>query len=516
MPRVRSDDGASREARVEHPMTAGNKRGQGELGSLVRAGVRWKIASGLSVQVTRMVTAVVLARLLAPAEFGLAALVLVFSGLANFATDLSLGSALVQRSSISEADRSTAFWASTGVGLLLTALCAAASYPVASFYGEPDVQPLLAVYSVTFLLNGLATTQATLLTRDLQFRSLELRQIAATLVSAPVAIAFAVANAGAWAIIVQSLTYATVSLALLWVASSWRPTTVFSLASLRDLGGFGLKVLGAKIAWFANTTTDTILIGRFLGASSVGAYSIAFNLMLFPLSRIVAPLRNVVFPAFSRMQGDRAALAEGWFRASAVAMAVVAPTMLGMMVVAPVFVPVVLGDQWLEATNVIQALSWVGLLLSLQQVGGSSALLAVNRAGTVLHFTVGMYVANVIAFVVGLHWGIVGVAISYAIVTTVLTPIFVWIVADELGTTLREYAHHVLPPLFAAGIMAAGVLAVRSLVPTDAVPEVVLLLLLIALGVVVHQTLCARFVPEVVAELRKLVPSRKASVLRAS
>ena len=135
---------------------------------------------------------------------------------------------------------------------------------------------------------------------------------------------------------------------------------------------------------------------------SVGDYAIAFNLTMFPLSRIVAPLQSITFSAFSKMQNDRRALATGWLRSVALVALVVAPAMLGMMVVAPLFVPVVLGDHWLETVPVIQALSWVGLLVDAPAGRGASALLAVNRSGTYLRFTVVTSVANIAAVVIGL------------------------------------------------------------------------------------------------------------------
>ena len=411
-----------------------------------------------------------------------------FSGLATILTDLALGSALVQRPSITEADRSTVFWTSALVGSLLTVASIALSVPIAWFYQEPDVQPLLAVYSVTFLLNGLSTTQATLLSRDLQFRRLELRIIVATLVSAPIGIAAAVHGAGAWAIIVQSLSYSVVSLALLWVASPWRPRLMYSLDSLRELGGFGLRSLGTRLAWFANTTTDTILIGRFLGPAAVGAYSIAFNLTTFPLSRVVTPLRDITFPAFSRIQNDRDALGAAWLRSTSLVAVVVAPAMLGMMVVAPLFVGVVLGERWSDAVPVIQALSWVALLFSLQQVGGGSALMALNRPGTLLRFTVATTVANIVAFIVGLSWGIVWLAVAYAVATTVITPIFIVVVARAVGVSLSRFAREVVPPFLAAAIMAGCVRVVSWLMPETVLPNGARLLLLIAVGVVVFLT----------------------------
>jgi len=483
---------------------------RGELRSLVRSGVRWKVVSGVVVQVTRILTAIVIARFVSPADFGLAALALVFSALATDLADLGLGAALVQRASITAADRSTVFWTSVGVGAALTVLFAGLSVPISDFYGESALQPLLAVYSLTFLLNGVTTTQATLLTRDLRFRSLELRVIVATLASAPIGIALAVFGAGAWAIIGQSLAYAIISLGVLWAASPWRPQLLYSFESLRDLGGFGLKALGDRLAWLATNITDTILIGRFLGPAAVGAYSVAFNLTTLPVTRIAAPLRDITFSAFSRIQDDRAVVAAGWLRATTLTAGLIAPAMLGMIVVAPIFVPVVLGPRWDDAIPVIQALSWVGLLVSLQQVGGVSALLALNRASTLLRFTVSASIANIAAFVVGLSWGIVGVAIAYAGVTTVLTPVLALIAARAVGSSLREYASHVLRPLLLAAVMGGCVLIVRLLVP-DALPGGVRLAIVVTVGALAYLALCARFFPTLLTELRRLLPSRPAT-----
>lgn len=475
------------------------------VGTLVRSGIRWKLLSSLVVQVTRMLTTIVVARLVTPKEFGLAALVLVFSGLAVTVTDASLGAALVQRKSISEADRSTTFWTSVAVGLMLTLAFVGLSVPVARFYDAPEVEPLLALFSLTFLFNGLATTQASLLTRELRFRSLEQRVIVATLVSAPTGVAVAALGGGAWAIIVQTLTYSAVSVPLLWVASTWRPSLVYSIDSLRDLGGFGLKVLGGQLVRFVSSATDTILIGRHLGPASVGAYAAALSVTRLPLVRIVIPLQNIAFPAFSRMQADRRAVGEGWLRATSMVTFVVAPAMLGMMAVAPLFVEVVLGDHWMAAAPVVQALSWVTILSSLQQLGLVTVLLALDRSGMSLVLTLAMTAANVAAFVAGLPWGIVGVAIAYAVVVTLVAPISLLIVTHVAGCSWSAYVRHVVPPLVAAGVMAGFVLALRLLTPSLG-HDALRLIVLVATGVVVYLALSAFLVPDMLDEVRCLWP----------
>jgi O-antigen/teichoic acid export membrane protein len=155
-----------------------------DLRSRVLSGLAWKAASQIFLQVSRFAVALLLARLLTPHDWGLAAMVLVFSGFLVVFTDNALGTALIQRHELTEADRSTVFWLGLAVGLVLTLAGVGLAGPVARFYGEPDVEPLFAVMSLTFVISALGTTQNALLVREMRFRALELRLIASTLVGA--------------------------------------------------------------------------------------------------------------------------------------------------------------------------------------------------------------------------------------------------------------------------------------------------------------------------------------------
>ena len=203
------------------------------IASRIRSGVAWKAGSQLTLQVSRMAVALILARLLAPEDWGLAAMVLVFSGIVVVFTDSALGTALIQRRTIVEEDRSTVFWTSAVIGLVLMLAGIGLSGPLARFYGEPEVAALFAVVSVGFLVSSLGATQQALLVRDMRFNRLELRQIAATVVGAAVGITVALAGFGAWAIVAQLLAEAAVSTVLLWYLAEWWPSAVYSFASLR-------------------------------------------------------------------------------------------------------------------------------------------------------------------------------------------------------------------------------------------------------------------------------------------
>jgi O-antigen/teichoic acid export membrane protein len=469
----------------------------------VLRGLAWKAASQVALQVSRLVVAVVLARLLAPHQFGLAGMVLIFSSLVLVFSDLALGAALVQRRDLTEADRSTVFWTGITVGALMTALGLAAAGPLAAFYGEPEVKPLCQVLSISFFLAALGTTQASLLTKEMDFRALETRMMIGTFAGAAVGITVAVRGHGAWAIVAQQLTITAVSTLLLWLLSPWHPRFRFSFASLRRLGGFSANVFGQRVLYYLHRNTDNLLVGRFLGPAALGAYGLAYNVMLVPFTRIAGPLQEVFFPAFSRLQDDPRRIAEVWIRVTRLVAALAMPALVGLAVVAPDFVHVVLGPRWTKATPVLQVLVWVGLLQSLQTLN-TGILIALDRTRLLLRFSIGFFVAHLAAFVVGVQFGIVGVATGYAISSTFVEPAFSWLTARVLGISPLEVPRALAGVAQAAAAMGVSVLGIRTLLVHEGVAPEVRLLGVTLLGVAVFVAACAWRAPEVVDELRAL------------
>jgi len=466
-------------------------------------GVAWKAFSQIFGQLFGTIVAIVLARLLVPSDYGLAAMVVVFAAVVPVFADLALGAALVQRKHLDEADRSTVFWTSLGVGALFTVLGVAASWPIAAFYGEPEVQPLFAALSLTFVVTALYSTQKALLTRDMDFRRLELMLLAANIAAGVAGIALAAGGYGAWAIIAQQLVAAVASAGLLFVLSPWRPSLTFSVASLRGMAGFSANVFGTRLLFYVNRNADNLLIGKVLGPTALGAYALAYNLMLVPSSRLTWPITEVLFPAFSTIQEDAARVARAWFRVTRLIASITVPAMLGLIVVAPEFVAVVLGDRWLEAVPLIRLLAWVGLLQSLQGLN-SSILLARDRTGTLLWYAVVVAVATVVSFVLGVHWGVVGVAVAYAVASTLVEPYYAWLTARVLDVSIRDFGAALSGVAQAAAAMTVVVLAGRSLLIEQGVSEAARLGVLVLLGIAVYVPLCAWRAPEVLAELRDL------------
>jgi len=474
----------------------------------VISGVAWKAASQLILQGSRLVVALILARMLTPHDWGLAAMTLVFSGFVIVFTDNALGTALIQRRVLTERDRSTVFWTSAAIGVVLAVVGVALSGPLATFYGEPQVQPLFAVLAISFCATGLGTTQGALLVRDMRFRSLELRQIIATLTAAAVGISVAVAGGGAWAIVAQYVTDAALFSALLWYRASWHPSFGFAWASLRKLSGFAGYVFAENLLYQGGRNLGSLLIGRFLGAAALGAYAMATNVILVPFSRIAAPLQQVFFPAFSSMQGNLERMADVWIRVTRLVAALSIPALVGLVIVANDFVSVVLGPRWEAAAPVIQILAWAGLIQSLQTLSGE-ILLALGRARTLFRFTVLWFAGTVGAFVLGLQWGILGVAACYVGVTLLIEPVRTYLACHALQISVWRFIGALTGVAQAAAIMAAAVIATRELLLAQDVPAGARLLAAIVVGVAVYVPACAWRCPEVVEEFRRFLPKRR-------
>jgi O-antigen/teichoic acid export membrane protein len=452
--------------------------------SRVLGGLGWTGASELVMQITRMIAAITLARLLAPEAYGLAALALVFSSFVVVFSDLALGAAIVQRKNLSDDDRSTAFWISVVFGAIFTVIGVLLARPVAHFYGKDELAPLCAALSATFVITAVATTHEALLLRDMRFATTERRMMIATLAGAVVGVAVGLWQRNAWAIIAQQLAMATVSTILLWRWSPWRPRLRFSRRSARELGGFSGFVVGHRLLYYAHRNADNILVGRFIGTAALGAYSLAYNVMLQPLARIAGPVQKVLWPAMSEMQDEPERIAAAWVRVVRLLGLITVPALFGMIVVAHEFVDVVLGPKWAQAATLIQILAWVGVLQALQSIN-TDILQARGKASTVLRFTILFTGAHVVGFVIGLHWGVVGVAAGYCITSTLVEPVYTWMTAREIGISPWRIIGSLRGIFEATAVMVAVLIGVRALLIDAGASELVRLLVLVPIGAVV-------------------------------
>jgi O-antigen/teichoic acid export membrane protein len=341
--------------------------------------------------------------------------------------------------------------------------------------------------------------------RNLDYRSIEIREIFATLIAAACALIVAFAGYGPWAIIANWLVFTCVSAVLVWFMSAWRPRLVFSRTSLDDLGWFGLRLFGARFLSWGDSNMDNVLVGRYLGASALGAYALAYNVMYVPITRISQPLASVFTPAYARMQHDPRRLMAAWLRSERLISTLLSPAFVVAIVVAPDLIHVVFGEKWRAAVLPIQLLSLAGLAQTLVGLN-ASILTALKRADTLLRVGAIVSLVTIAAFVAGLPFGIVGVAGFYAAARWLLVPVDTWMTVRAINfkfwRALRAGAE-ILPFAAVAGLCGYGA---QLLLDRDHIPALARLVLVSSLIVASYAGLLRVMLPdtlrEIIAEIR--------------
>jgi PST family polysaccharide transporter len=396
----------------------------------------------------------VLARLLVPADYGLMGMAIVVTNFANMFRDLGTSAALIQRKDISDELVSTLLWTNLAIGAVLACAVIGAAFPARWYFKEPRVVPLLCALAPTFILAGLSTVQQALIQRALQFSLLARVEVQSTAFSVAVGISAAVAGYGVWSLIAQTLAGGVASAVLLWTLSAWRPRWHFSLAQLRSVLHYGLNLTAFSTLNYFLRNADSLLIGRRLGTQSLGYYSMAYKIMLYPLNTISSSVGRALFPAFSRLQEDDTTFQRGYLRAIGFISLITFPLLMGLMAVARPAVATMLSAKWLPIVPLLFVLCPLGMV---QSVGATVGLVFTARGRTDILFRVGgcCAVATVVAFVAGLSWGgVLGLCIAYLAIELLETPFCFYFACRQIKMPMAALLRPLRGPLLCSTLMA--------------------------------------------------------------
>ncbi len=429
-------------------------------------GIAWTGAARSVRIVLHFGVTVVLARMLTPEDFGLLAMITVLTNFALLFGELGFSAALIQRTELAEGHRSSVFWLTLGLGCLLTGSVYSGAPAVASFYDEPELELLTRVLAANFMLAALKVVQVAVLTRAMRFRAIGVAEVCATFGGGAIGIGAALTGHGVWSLVAQLLATTAIESLGLWLTSGWRPRLRFDGAAVRELLPFGANFVGFSIVNYWMRNADNLLIGRFVGSAGLGIYERAYHVMLLPVTQASGVLTRVMFPTLSKLQGQPSRVKALYLRSIRAISLLTFPMMLGLLVVADHFVLAVFGPRWTEVTPILRILCVVGLL---QSVTSTTGWLFQSQGRTDQMFRWGLFsgAVTLVAFAIGIRWGVQGVAIAYALRTIALTPPSFGIPGRLVGMRLSEVAKALVGTLACAGAMAAALVGVRTLVPSD-------------------------------------------------
>ncbi len=405
----------------------------------------------VSIGVTAM-----LARLLIPEDFGLIALTMVAVQFLGIFTDTGLTTALIQRKQVDHRQLSTAFWFNLAVCTGLCAIGVILAPALAEIFREPRIIPLVRAMLLTLPVAAMGQISDSLLQRQLSFGRLAIIEWLASLLAGITAVVLAVSGFGVWALVGQALALSVMSTVGKLSSARWLPSTNCEFSQISPLFRFGSWVMACGLINYATINAQALVIGRTLGATELGYYVIALNLVMLPATAIGGLVSRVMFPALSSVQDDLGPLQSGYLRMLRVVSTLTFPIVVGLGVTADLAVTILYGSKWAPVVALVQILGVWGLL---QAVNVSGAVFyAKARPHLLALYALASFCLVAAAVVTGGRWGAVGVAWGLIAVSPAVCIGPHLIAAHVIALPWRRLILSVAPPLASALAMGTAVL----------------------------------------------------------
>lgn len=417
----------------------------------VRGGAAVVVSQGATMGL-QLITTVVLARLLSPADYGLQAMVLTLVGFVSLFKDAGLSIASVQKDTVSQDQISTLFWINIAVGAFLTILVASAGPVLVAFYKDPRLLWITAASASVFLINSFAVQHRALLDRAMRFTTSVKIDILSCTIGTAVAIVMAALGFGYWALICQNISLPLVATIATWIAVPWMPGRPRWSQELRSMMRFGGTVTLNGVVVYLAYNAEKILLGRFWGAAALGIYGRAYQLTNMPMQQLMTSVGSVAFPMLSRLQGNLERLRRSYLKAHSLVVSLTVPVVISCAMFADDIIQTVLGPKWNAAAPILRLLSPAILIFALMNPM-SWLLRATGRVGRSLKIALVICPVMILGVVAGLRYGPKGVALGYSAAIGILAvPLIAW-AKRGTGITFADFWDCIKRPL-GAGLLA--------------------------------------------------------------
>jgi teichuronic acid exporter len=428
--------------------------------------VKWSYAANWGERLFGAFFTFVLAAILGPKDFGIVSIAMVYILFLQMLLDQGLATALIQKKDLDPKHLDAVFWMDLCLSVVLVGASVLLGRWWAAVNHAPQAAILIAALSLCIPIEGLAIVQKSLLSREMDFKSLSVRTNVSALIGGVVGIAMAYTGFGIWALVGQQITRDLAALILLWRLSQWRPHFSFSWKHLKELLGFSISNFLGQLGIFADTYGSSIVLGVFFGPVAVGLYRLADRVMNTVLASATSSIQAVSLPEFSRFQDHPVELRNSVLTCVRLSATVTLPALAGMAAVSEPLMATV-GAKWIPATGVLRVLCVLAmffvfavftgpLLQALAQVRLAAVLVWARTAvGIVLLIVAGFAARNSTV-----NSQIMAIALARFVVGAFLVaPVFLWLLMRLAGIAFRDLVAAIIPSILASlGVVLSIVL----------------------------------------------------------
>ena len=327
----------------------------------VAKGVAWSFSEKFLSMVVQMVVSIVVARQLAPADFGVMAIMTFFTSVALAIVDSGFSQTLIRKSNPTEEEYHSVFIFNIVVSVILYGVLTAAAYPLASLYDSPAIWTIAPVLFLVLPINSLCVVQTVMYTREFRFALLSKIVFISSLISGVVAVVMAVIGCGIWSLVAQRLLMMGIKAVAFWYIRRWRTTARFSIAAIRTMTPFSLRLLATDLIASLYNNVAQLFIGKMHTTSTLGFYSQAQKLKDLPVTSTVQAVQGVTYPALSKIADDEVKFSDGYIRIMRLLGFVLFPVMLGFIAIAHDMFYLLLGQKWMPTVPYFEILALSGI-----------------------------------------------------------------------------------------------------------------------------------------------------------
>ncbi|MDO1449474.1 lipopolysaccharide biosynthesis protein [Rhodocytophaga aerolata] len=445
-------------------------------------GIKWNSVSTITNAVVQLGYSAIMARLLAPSDFGLMAMSGLVLGFSTYFSQMGMSQALINKKDLYKEDIRVAFTSSFLLGILFSGITWLAAPLSVYIFDNPQLVPILRTTCISLVINGLGSTSISLLRRNLEFKSVAIIQIASYLVGyVLVGMSLAYLDFGVWSLVAASICQAIISTVTSYIFARHSLSLLFDWKYYQPLFAFGSKMSLISFIDFLGADFDTLFIGRFLGEANLGLYNRAFILIRQPVSLLVGTVSRVLFPAFSRIQTEISRLKNVYlFSVSSVAL-IIFPICCGISLAAEPIVYLMLGEKWTAAIPILQVLAFTTPFRVLMHFSG----IVCDATGTLtwkamLHIS--YFLVLGILFFAFKPLGLIGCTYAVLLAAILKNVGYFLILRKVLGLKLGELLKAYRPGFFSAIVLSIGLYVTSMLLESFYLPNLLELIVLLTVG----------------------------------
>lgn len=381
----------------------------------------WRFAERCAAQGVSFIVSVVLARILVPEDYGLIALVTVFTSILQVFIDSGLGTSLIQKKDADDTDFSTVFYFNMFFCVLLYAALFFCAPLIAQFYSKSQLTPVIRVLGLTLIISGLKNVQQAYVSRKMIFKKFFFATLGGTVISAAAGIALAVFGMGVWALVAQGLINSVIDTLILWFTVKWRPKKVFSFARLKGLFSFGWKILCSRLLETVYQDIRQLIIGKMYSSSDLAFYNRGKQLPNLVITNINASIDSVLLPVMSNAQDDKDNLKRMVRRSIMTSTYVIMPLMMGLAACAEPLVELLLTEKWLPCVPFLRIFCITYMFYPIH-TANLNAIKAMGRSDLFLRLEIIKKIVGIVLLASTMWFGVMAMAYSL-LVSSVLSQI---------------------------------------------------------------------------------------------